>query len=85
MANHYQTIIVPTRVARRRTKLLLKPLSILQHIIARMRNYCASIDEYNQYLLKLLDEFNEAFSEEEGSRLQMFKFGQALKELPTYV
>ena len=91
MANHYQTIIGPTRVARPKDKAAavenhVKHLTT--HIIARMRNYqCFSIDEYNQYLLKLLDEFNaKPFQKKEGSRLQMFQeFEQeTLKELPAY-
>jgi len=91
MSNHYQTIIGPTRVARPKDKAAavenhVKHLTT--HIIARMRNYqCFSIDEYNQYLLKLLDEFNaKPFQKKEGSRLQMFQeFEQeTLKELPAY-
>ena len=90
MANHYQTIIVPTRVARPKDKAAVENhvKHLTTHIIARMRNYqCFSIDEYNEYLLKLLDEFNaKPFQKTEGSRLQMFQeFEQeALKELPAY-
>lgn len=90
MANHYQTIIVPTRVARPKDKAAVENhvKHLTTHIIGRMRNFqCFSIDEYNQYLLKLLDDFNaKPFQKKEGSRLQMFEeFEQeALKELPAY-
>lgn len=90
MANHYQTIVVPTRVARPKDKAAVENhvKHLTTHIIARMRSYqCFSIDEYNQYLLKLLNEFNaKPFQKKEGSRLQMFEeFEQeTLKDLPAY-
>lgn len=61
MANHYQTIIVPTRVAHPKDQAAVENhvKHLTTHIIGRMRNYqCFSIDEYNHYLLELLDEFN---------------------------
>ena len=40
------------------------------HLIARMRNYqCFNIDEYNHYLLKELNQFNQRpFQKKDGSR-----------------
>ena len=90
MANHYQTIIVPTRVARPKDKAAVENhvKHLTTHIIGRMRNFqCFSIDEYNQYLLNILNEFNaKPFQKKDGSRLQMFQeFEQeVLKELPSY-
>ena len=90
MANHYQTIIVPTRVAHPKDKAAVENhvKHLTTHIIGRMRNYqCFSIEEYNHYLRKLLDEFNaKPFQKKEGSRLELFKeFEQvALKPLPAY-
>ena len=90
LANHYQTIIVPTRVARPKDKAAVENhvKHLTTHIIGRMRNYqCFSIDEYNQFLMTILNEFNaKPFQKKEGSRLQMFQeFEQAaLKKLPVY-
>lgn len=90
MANHYETIIVPTRVARPKDKAAVENhvKHLTTYIIGRMRNYqCFSIDEYNQYLLKALDEFNaKPFQKKEGSRLTVFQNIEqdTLKQLPTY-
>ncbi len=90
MANHYHAIIVPTRVARPKDKAAVENhvKHLTTHIIARMRNYqCFSIDEYNQYLLQILNDFNaKPFQKKEGSRLQVFKTleQEALKALPVY-
>lgn len=77
MASHYQTVVVPTRVARTKDKAAVENhvKHLTTHIIGRMRNYqCFSIDEYNQYLLKILNEFNaKPFQKKVGTRLQMFR------------
>lgn len=90
MANHYQTVIVPTRVARPKDKAAVENhvKHLTTHVIGRMRNFqCFSIDEYNHYLFKLLDEFNaKPFQKKEGSRLQHFETFEkpVLKALPAY-
>ena len=45
------------------------------HLIARMRNYqCFNIDEYNHYLLKELNQFNQRpFQKKDGSIYILFK------------
>ncbi len=90
MANHYQTVVVPTRVARPKDKAAVENhvKHLTTHIIGRMRNYqCFSIDEYNQYLLKILNDFNaKPFQKKVGTRLQMFQEleQETLKALPPY-
>lgn len=90
MANHYQAIIVPTRVARPKDKAAVENhvKHLTTYIIGRMRNLqFFSIGEYNQYLLRALDEFNaKPFQKKEGSRLVVFEeFEQeTLKPLPAY-
>ncbi|MBG9985136.1 IS21 family transposase [Aerococcaceae bacterium DSM 111022] len=90
MASHYQTIIVPTRVARPKDKAAVENhvKHLTTFIIARMRHYqCFSIHEYNQYLLNILNEFNaKPFQKKDGSRLSVFHSLEkdTLKPLPVY-
>lgn len=77
MANHYHTIVAPTRVRRPKDKAAVENTvkQLTTHLIARMRNYqCFNIDEYNHYLLKELDQFNQKpFQKKDGSRYLLFK------------
>ncbi|CAM4201166.1 IS21 family transposase [Lacicoccus alkaliphilus] len=89
MANHYHTIILPTRVRKPKDKPSVENTvkSLTTHIIARMRNYqCFGLDDYNDYLRKELDRFNQKpFQKKPGSRFSMFNDMErgALHPLPT--
>ena len=89
MANHYHTIILPTRVRKPKDKPSVENTvkSLTTHIIARMRNYqCFGLDDYNDYLRKELDRFNQKpFQKKPGSRFSMFNEMEraALQPLPT--
>src|SRR5699024_1582934 len=76
MANHYHTIILPTRVRKPKDKPSVENTvkSLTTHIIARMRNYqCFGLDDYNEHLRKELDRFNQKpFQKKPGSRFSMF-------------
>lgn len=89
-ANHYHTIVVPTRTYRPRDKAYVENnvRNLTTHIIARMRNYqCFSLDEYNEYLRQELDRFNrKPFQKKVGNRLELFKTYEqpVLQELPRF-
>ena len=77
MAEHYSTVIIPTRVRRPKDKASVEG-SVKQFttgIIARMRNHqFFSMEEYNQQLLKVLEELNKKpFQKKDGSRYRLFQ------------
>ena len=76
MAEHYGTIIVPTRVRSPKDKATVENTvgKLTTYIIAKMRNYqFFSIDEYNEMLSKKLESFNnKPFQKKEGSRKSIF-------------
>ncbi len=62
LAKHYQTIIVPTRVAHPRDKAAVENhvKHLTTFLIGRMRNFqCFTIQEYNHYLQEELTKFNQ--------------------------
>ena len=62
MANHYHTIILPAPIRKPKDKASVENTvkSLTTHIIARMRNYqCFGLHDYNAYLRKELDRFNQ--------------------------
>ncbi len=89
MANHYHTFILPTRVPKPKDKASVEnTVKILTtNIIARMRNYqCFGLDDYNDYLRKELDSFNQkSFQKKPGSRFSIFNDIErlVLQSLPT--
>lgn len=76
MAEHYGTIIIPTRVRRPKDKPLVENTvgKLTTQIIARMRDYqFFSIQEYNAQLRTELDLFNrKQFQKKDGSRYSIF-------------
>lgn len=88
MANHYHTIILPTRVRKPKDKAAVENTvkSLTTHIIARMRHYqCFGLDDYNHHLRQALDRFNQKpFQKKPGSRSAMFDEMEraALQPLP---
>lgn len=89
MANHYHTIILPTRVRKPKDKASVEntvKLLTTKNII-RTRNYqCFGLDDYNDYLRKELDRFNQKpFQKKPGSRHSMFNDMErtALQSVPS--
>lgn len=89
MANHYHTIILPTRVRKPKDKATVENTvkSLTTHIIARMRHYqCFGLDDYNDHLRKELNRFNQKpFQKKPGSRFSIFNDMErhALQPLPS--
>jgi len=77
MADHYSTIIMPSRVRSPKDKASVEGSVgvISTWIIAALRNTnCFSIEELNEELWKKLEEFNERpFTRKEGCRLSAFE------------
>ncbi|PKE05519.1 transposase, partial [Macrococcoides caseolyticum] len=62
LANHYRTIIMPTRVRKPKDKATVENTvkQLTTYIIAKMRNYqCFSIEQYNELLMLELEKFNK--------------------------
>lgn len=89
LANHYHTIVLPTRVRRPRDKATVENTvkNLTTHIIARMRHYqCFGLDDYNHYLKHALENYNQKpFQKKAGSRSSIFNEIEhaALQPLPT--
>ena len=90
MAEHYGTIIVPTRVRAPRDKSLVENTvkQLTTAIIARLRNYqFFSVDEYNDKLNEILSLYNNApfKGNREGSRAELYQKyeADALRPLPS--
>lgn len=90
MAEHYNTVIVPTRVRHPKDKPLVENTvnKLTTYIIAKLRNYkFFSLEEYNQELRVELEAFNhKPFQKKEGSRASMFDEYEKplLMKLPAY-
>lgn len=90
LANHYRTIIMPTRVRKPKDKATVENTvkQLTTYIIAKMRNYqCFSIEQYNELLMLELEKFNKKpFQKKNGSRFTLFEEHErfALQSLPDY-
>jgi len=77
MANHYGTIVIPSRVKHPKDKASVEATvsQLTTNIIARMRNYqFFTISEYNEQLKMELDKVNrKPFQKKEGSRYSIFE------------
>ena len=90
LSEHYNTVIMPTRVRSPRDKALVENTvgKLTTFILAALRNQqFLSLEELNDSVWELLDEFNNnAFQKKEGSRYSMFleerRFLQPLPQIP---
>lgn len=88
MADHYNTIVMPARVAAPKDKAAVEGSvgTISTWIIAALRNtHCFSIDELNDAIRQKLEEFNHRpFTRKNGSRWSAFEAEEkfALSPLP---
>lgn len=90
LANHYHTVILPTRVKKPKDKASVENTvkQLTTHVVARMRNYTFfSLEGYNQQLMKEIQRFNaKPFQKKAGSRQSLFEEfeKETLQPLPIY-
>ena len=90
MAEHYGCVIIPTRVRRPKDKATVENSvnQLTRYIIARLRNHqFFTLAEYNEQLIKTLDEFNQKpFQKKPGSRSEVYETYErrTLLPLPQY-
>lgn len=76
MAEHYGCVIMPTRVRKPKDKASVENSvnQLTRFILARLRHHqFFTLEEYNNQLLKTLDEFNrKPFQKKSGSRFESF-------------